>query len=162
MYGSLIDWWWGNRVVSQGLKLPVLRLQPVEGLHAHGPHVVNIFHLSVKQLRKCASDTVYYVLQGETRDSGTARWLIYCLSCYRFSWPNCNFLLLLYVHILSIINSWTRLCEAGEAWDYKFSGRKKQAEDMGWQWGVCPGQGLQGSGLVTVRSRRSYSGWICI
>ena len=54
--------------MSRGLILSVLSLQAAWGLGAHGHQVVNIFHLvevlaSVKQLRKCASDTVTWVLQ---------------------------------------------------------------------------------------------------
>ena len=46
--------------------LSILRLREVWGLHAHDYQVVNFFHLvglaSVKELRKCASDTVIWVL----------------------------------------------------------------------------------------------------
>ena len=45
MHNSLTHWWWGNRVVSQGFTLSVLRLQEAWGLCAHGHQVVNIFHL---------------------------------------------------------------------------------------------------------------------
>ena len=49
--------------MSQGLMLSILRCQ-----HAHDHQVVNFFHLvvvfaSVKQLRKCPSDTIIWVLQ---------------------------------------------------------------------------------------------------
>ena len=37
-------------------------------------------------------------------------------------------------------------CEAGEAWDYKFSRKKKQREHMGWQWGC-----LSWAGPIGVR-----------
>ena len=48
---------------SQGFTLTILRLQEAWGLHDHGHQVLNIFRLvgvlaSMKQLRKCASDTV--------------------------------------------------------------------------------------------------------
>ena len=59
-------------MVSQGLTLSSLRLQEAWGLCAHGHQVVNVFHLvgvlaSVKQLRKCASDTVISELQREAK-----------------------------------------------------------------------------------------------
>ena len=44
---------------------------------------------SVKQLGKCASDAVILVLPEGTKDSVTAIWMIYCLNCYQFFWPNC-------------------------------------------------------------------------
>ena len=60
VHSSLISWWWS-----------ILRLQKVWGLCAHGHQIINFFHLmrvltSVKQLRKCASDSIniIYVLQG--------------------------------------------------------------------------------------------------
>lgn len=56
LHNSLIDWWWGNRVLSEGLTLSVLRLPLDWGLHAHGHHIFNFSHLvgaviSIKQLR---------------------------------------------------------------------------------------------------------------
>lgn len=61
--------------------------------------------VSAKQLRNvCQIHTDIRVLQGGTNDSVIAVWLIYCLNCYQFSWPNCTFLFL-HVHILLIINS---------------------------------------------------------
>ena len=48
MHKSLTGWWWGSRVLSQGLTLSVLRLPEawgVWGLRALGHQVVNIFHL---------------------------------------------------------------------------------------------------------------------
>ena len=54
--------------MSQGLTLSVLRHQYVWGLCAHGHQVAGFFHLvgglaSVKQLRKCASGTVIWILE---------------------------------------------------------------------------------------------------
>ena len=54
--------------MSQALTLSVLRLQEAWGLCAHGPQVVNLFHLLggfdiCKELGKCASHTVIQVLQ---------------------------------------------------------------------------------------------------
>ena len=65
-------------MVSQGFTLSVLRLQEAWELCAHGHRVVNIFHLVgeaftfVKQLRKCAPDTVIQVLQrgAKAKDTG--------------------------------------------------------------------------------------------
>ena len=56
VHSSLISWWWS-----------ILRLQKVWGLCAHGHQIVNFFHLmrvltSVKQLRKCASDSINIIL----------------------------------------------------------------------------------------------------
>ena len=78
VYNSLIGWWWGNRVVSQGLTLWILRLQLDWGLCAHGYHVVNFFHLvgalvSVKQLRN-----VYQILSSiYFREELKILWLMY-------------------------------------------------------------------------------------
>ena len=65
LHNSLIGWWWGNRVRSQG---DILGSSGPGGLCVDGHQVVNIYHLvgiltSVKQLRKCASGTVIWILE---------------------------------------------------------------------------------------------------
>ena len=47
--------------------------------------------MTVKATEEQVSDAIIYVLQGGTKDSVTAIWLISCLNCYQFSRPNCYF-----------------------------------------------------------------------
>ena len=75
----------------------IISSQALASLRAtcYGHHVVHAFHLigvlvSVKK-KKQTSDTIVCVLQVETKDSVTAMWLIYCLSCYQVSCLYCYF-----------------------------------------------------------------------
>ena len=86
MHNSLIGWWWSNRMVSQGLTLPVLRLQDDWELCAHGHQVVNMchsvegFHIC-ETARKCTLHTLISMLRrgdkakdyGERSHPGKAR-----------------------------------------------------------------------------------------
>ena len=75
--------------------------------------------VSAKQFRNvCQIHTDIHVLQGGTSDSVIAVWLICCLNCYQFSWPNCSFLFL-HVHILLIMTFEPTFCDKGEAWETK-------------------------------------------
>ena len=72
MHSSPTGWQWGNKVVSQGLTLFIPRFQSVGGLCTHWHQVVNFFHLVVvlafvEKHRKCASDTVIYVLRRKAK-----------------------------------------------------------------------------------------------
>ena len=124
----LIGWWWGNRVISQGLILSVFSSTGSRDICAHDHQVINAFYLEgvwafAKQLRKYASDS-------GIREELKILWL----SC---DWSTVTDLLLkflpvildqllfllLHVHILSIINSWARFLTQGRSrlqLDYSF------------------------------------------
>ena len=70
----------------------------------------------VKQLRKCASDTVIKVLQRGTKDSVNVIWLTYCLTSYQFSCPNHCFCLYVFTSFQSSILE-PGFCDSGEAWE---------------------------------------------
>ena len=122
-----------NRVVSQALILLIFRVQLVWEQHAYSHKVVNVFHLvvlaSVKQLWKCSSVTIIDVLQGGIKDSVTTIWVIYCLSCYRFSWPNCYFYHYMFISFQSLILELS-FCDSGDTWRLNFSTNKGEIEDM--------------------------------
>ena len=70
VHNSLIDWWWGNRVLSEGLTLSVLRLQLDWGLYAHGHHIVLPFGRGCniyKTTQECVSDTVSIYIREELK-----------------------------------------------------------------------------------------------
>ena len=46
----------------------------------------------------------------------TAIWLIYCLNCYQFSWPNCYFCHYMFTSVQSFILE-PGFCDSGEAWE---------------------------------------------
>ena len=72
-----------------------------------------------------------YLFQGETKDSGTAMWLIYYLNSYQFSWPNYYFCCYMVTFFQSFILE-PGCCDSWEAWEtYSFSTNRRQAEDIG-------------------------------
>ena len=77
VHSALVGWWWGNRVVSQGLT-SILRLHPVWRLCIHGHHAVNFYHLvgvlvSAKQLRNVYQTLLYMSFREELK----ILWLCY-------------------------------------------------------------------------------------
>ena len=102
----------------------------------------NFFHLMggfsiCKTTQEHASGTVIYVLQGETKDSVIAIWLIYSLNSYQLYWPNCYFCQYMFTSFYSLIFEPTIFWLRGNGLgDNRFSTNKRQAEDM--RGGVCP------------------------
>ena len=88
-----------------------------------------------KTTQEHASGTVIYVLQGGTKDSVTAIWVIYGLNSYQFYWPNCYFCQYMFTSFYSLIFEPTTFWLRGSLGDYSFSTNKRQAEDTGG--GVC-------------------------
>ena len=136
----LIGWWWGNRVISQGLILSVFSSTGSRDyISAYGHQVINVFYLVgvlafAKQLEICIR---YWYLDTSGRNwrfcdchvtDLLLKFLPVILDQLLF--------LLLHVHILSIINSWARfLWPKGGLGDYSFF-TQRQAEEM--EGCICP------------------------
>lgn len=71
------------------------------------------------------------VLQGGTKDSVTAIWLIYCLNCRQFSWPNCYFCHYKITYLRSLILE-SGFCGSGESWETKLFYRQEAGRAL---WG---------------------------
>ena len=93
---------------------------------------------SVKQLRKCTSDIVISVIQGGTKDSVTAIWLIYCLNCCQFFWPNCHFCHYMFTSFQSLILE-PGFCDSGEAWETT-AFPQTRGRQRTWREGSVPGR----------------------
>ena len=95
-----------------------------------------------KTTQEVVSDTIIYVLQEETKDPVTAMWLICCLNCYQFSWPNCYFCHCMHISII-IINSWAKFfVTQGSPGTLQLLYKKEAGKGHGA--GVCPRKAPQG------------------
>ena len=104
----------------------------------------------VKQLRKCASDTVIWILKRGTEDPVTAIWVIYSLNSYQFSWLNCYFCHYMFPSFQSLILE-PGFCDLGETWETTaFPTVKRQAEDTR----------VRGEGSVLGRPCRVLHGYM--
>ena len=144
----LIGWWWHNQESTSS----TFWFQLVWGLHVHGHHAVNSFHLmgvliSVKQLKNVCQVLSFMFFREELK----ILWL-YCMADLLFKLLPVLLTQLLsfviHVHILATINSWTTLLWPTEAWETKAFPQKRGRPGHG---EVCPRKAPIGSCFIILR-----------